>query len=173
MLLPIKIHDDRLREERYYPKYAKPGDLGIDLRACVRDPIVLNPGSSVRIPVGFAVDMHKKLRPPTFGDDWGLGGIIIPRSGLGSRGLVVGNLVGLIDEGYQGQIEVTAWNRGEYGLRNRDDLWTEATQIVLKPMMRFAQIFFTPILRPELCDVDEFSHTTERGAGGFWSTGSD
>lgn len=170
MKLLIKIHDSRLRNDSYFPKYANPGDHGIDLRACISEQIVLNPGASAKIPVGFAVDLQNKLMSSD-GDNWGLGGIIIPKSGLGTEGLVVGNLVGLIDEGYQGQIEVTAWNRN--GEDAQMDVWREDVQITITPMMRFAQIFFTPIVRPELVAVEEFSHTTERNTGGFGSTGTD
>jgi dUTP pyrophosphatase len=140
-ILELKILDSRLLE------------WGIDLHACLDSPLELLPGSApVLVPAGFALHMA----------DAGMAAMILPRSGLGHRkGLVLGNLVGLIDADYTGPIMVSAWHRGPAG----------ADPIVLAPGERFAQMVFVPVLRPTFEIVDTFSVHSARGEGGFGSTG--
>jgi len=144
--LDIKILDKRLRAQ--LPAYATAGSAGLDLRACINEPIQLHPGQTELIPSGLAIHL----------DEPGLAAFVLPRSGLGHKqGIVLGNLVGLIDSDYQGQILVSLWNRG-------------LSSFTLNPMERIAQLVVVPILQVSLNIVEEFSHSM-RGADGFGSTG--
>jgi len=144
--LDVKILDARMRDE--LPHYATSGSAGLDLRACIDEPITLAPGQTELIPTGIAIHL----------DDPGLAAVILPRSGLGHKhGIVLGNLVGLIDSDYQGQIFVSTWNRGN-------------TPFVLNPLERLAQLVVVPVVQVELNVVDDFDESS-RGAGGFGSTG--
>jgi len=148
--IDIKILDPRLRDSsgEYTPHYATPGAAGLDLRACIADPLQLLPGDTQLIPAGIAIHIA----------DPGLAALILPRSGLGHKhGIVLGNLVGLIDSDYQGQIFISAWNRG-----------TEA--FTLNPLDRLAQLVIVPVMQVGFNVVDDFE-TSHRGAGGFGSTG--
>ena len=130
------------------PAYATGGSAGLDLRACIDEPILLRAGDSALIPTGLAIHLG----------DPGLAAIIIPRSGLGHKhGIVLGNLVGLIDSDYQGQLMVSCWNRGR-----------DAFEV--KPLERIAQLVVVPVVQVELNVVDSFEESA-RGAGGFGSTG--
>ena len=142
----MKILDERIRSQ--LPAYVTGGSAGLDLRACIDDPITLRPGDSILIPTGLAIH----LGDPT------LAAIIIPRSGLGHKhGIVLGNLVGLIDSDYQGPLMVSCWNRGR-------------EPFVVNPMERIAQLVVVPVVQVELNVVDTFEESS-RGAGGFGSTG--
>jgi dUTP pyrophosphatase len=145
----IKLLDGRLHAWGL-PRYQSAAAAAIDLHACLDAPLTISPHSSpALISAGFAVHMA----------DPHLAALVLPRSGMGhKRGLVLGNLVGLIDPDYTGPIMVSAWNRGE-------------ADVVLEPGERFAQMMFVPVIRPELAPVDEFSAVSARGAGGFGSTG--
>jgi len=144
--LDIKILDPRLREQ--LPAYATGGAAGLDLRACLKAPLTLGPGTTHLIPSGLAIH----LGDPT------LAAIVLPRSGLGHKhGIVLGNLVGLIDSDYQGEIGVSMWNRGK-------DAFT------IQPMDRIAQLVVVPVVQVKLNVVEDFTAST-RGAGGFGSTG--
>ena len=144
--LDVKILDPRLKEN--LPQYATAGAAGLDLRACIAQPIELKPGATELIPSGIAIHLT----------DPGLAAMILPRSGLGHKhGIVLGNLVGLIDSDYQGQIFVSLWNRG-------------GSAFTLNPMDRIAQLVVVPVLQVKLNVVDDFA-ASERGAGGFGSTG--
>ncbi len=144
--IDVKILDPRLRDNP--PHYATPGAAGLDLRACVQAPIKLHAGETQLIPTGIAIHLA----------DPGLAAIILPRSGLGHKhGIVLGNLVGLIDSDYQGEIFVSTWNRG-----------TE--NFVINPLDRLAQLVVVPVLQVAFNVVDEFDES-KRGAGGFGSTG--
>ncbi len=144
--IDIKILDDRLRE--HMPAYATPGSAGLDLRACLESPLTLEPGSTHLIPTGLAIHLA----------DPGYAAMILPRSGMGHKhGIVLGNLVGLIDSDYQGQLMVSTWNRG-------------GSAFVLNPMERLAQLVIVPVLQVGFNVVDEFPQS-ERGDGGFGSTG--
>ncbi len=145
----VKILDARLHEWGL-PSYQSAAAAAIDLHACIDEPVTIQPGSQpVLISAGFAVHMA----------DPHLAALVLPRSGMGhKKGLVLGNLVGLIDPDYTGAIMVSAWNRG-----------TEA--VVLSPGERFAQMMFVPVVRPVLRAVEAFSLVSARGAGGFGSTG--
>ena len=144
--IDVKILDERLREQM--PAYATPGSAGLDLRACIEAPITLEPGSTHLIPTGLAIHIA----------DPGYAAMILPRSGMGHKhGIVLGNLVGLIDSDYQGQLMVSTWNRG-------------STAFVLNPMERLAQLVIVPVLQVGFNVVDDFEQS-ERGAGGFGSTG--
>lgn len=142
----LKIIDQRMRD--FLPVYATPGSAGLDLRACVNEAITIQPGETVLIPTGLAIHL----------DDPGYAAMILPRSGMGHKhGIVLGNLVGLIDSDYQGQLMVSTWNRGQ-------------TAFVLQPMERLAQLVIVPVLQVGFNVVDEFGDS-ERGEGGFGSTG--
>jgi dUTP pyrophosphatase len=142
----LKILDPRLNE--FPPAYATPGAAGLDLRACIASALVLEPGRSELVPSGMALHIA----------DPGLAAMVLPRSGLGHKhGIVLGNLVGLIDSDYQGQIFVSVWNRG-------------AAPFTLQPMERIAQLVIVPVLQVTFNRVDAFARS-ERGAGGFGSTG--
>ncbi|MCX7142512.1 MAG: dUTP diphosphatase [Proteobacteria bacterium] len=144
--LEVKILDARLREN--LPQYATEGAAGLDLRACIDAPIELRPGATELIPSGIAIHLT----------DPGLAAMVLPRSGLGHKhGIVLGNLVGLIDSDYQGQIFVSLWNRG-------------SSVFTLNPMERIAQLVVVPVLQVKLKVVEDFA-ASERGAGGFGSTG--
>jgi dUTP pyrophosphatase len=144
--LDVKIIDARLRD--HLPHYATAGSAGLDLRACIDQPITLAPGQTELVPTGIAIHL----------DDPGLAAVILPRSGLGHKhGIVLGNLVGLIDSDYQGQIFVSTWNRGN-------------APFVLNPMERLAQLVVVPVVQVAFNVVDDFAESS-RGAGGFGSTG--
>ncbi len=144
--IEVKILNARMRDQ--LPHYATPGSAGLDLRACIDQPITLAPGQTELVPTGIAIHL----------DDPGLAAVILPRSGLGHRhGIVLGNLVGLIDSDYQGQIFVSTWNRGD-------------APFVLKPMERLAQLIVVPVVQVAFNVVDDFAESP-RGAGGFGSTG--
>ncbi|WP_433693879.1 dUTP diphosphatase [Herbaspirillum seropedicae] len=144
--IDIKILDPRMKDQ--LPAYATPGSAGLDLRACIDAPLTLAPGSTHLIPTGLAIH----LADPNYA------AVIMPRSGMGHKhGIVLGNLVGLIDSDYQGQLMVSTWNRG-------------STEFVLNPMERLAQLVIVPVLQVGFNVVEEFD-SSERGAGGFGSTG--
>ncbi len=144
--IDVKILDARLRDQM--PTYATGGSAGLDLRACIDVPLHLNPGQTELIPSGIAIHL----------DDPGLAAIVLPRSGMGHKhGIVLGNLVGLIDSDYQGQVLVSLWNRG-------------STPFVLSPMERIAQLVVVPVVQVGFNVVSEFAQSS-RGAGGFGSTG--
>jgi dUTP pyrophosphatase len=144
--LDVKILDPRMRDQ--LPQYATAGSAGLDLRACLDKPLTLAPGQTELIPTGIAIHL----------DDAGLAAVILPRSGLGHKhGIVLGNLVGLIDSDYQGQIFVSTWNRGN-------------AAFVINPMERLAQLVVVPVVQVQLNVVDDFE-SSARGAGGFGSTG--
>lgn len=149
MNIQLKILDDRITQDMLQP--ATVGSAGIDLRACIDEKIVIKPGECVLIPSGIAIHIH----------DPQYAAFIFPRSGLGHKhGLVLGNLTGVIDSDYQGQIMVSLWNRNQ----NLSDCYT------VKPMERIAQLVITPVVRPEFEIVAEFDADTVRGDGGFGST---
>ena len=130
------------------PGYATPGAAGLDLRACLQEPLVLKAGDSQLVPSGIAIHVG----------DRGFAAIILPRSGLGAKhGIVLGNLVGLIDSDYQGQVFVSVWNRGQ-------------AAFTIQPMDRIAQLVVVPVQQVEFNVVEEFA-TSGRGVGGFGSTG--
>ena len=144
--LDVRVLDERLRTQ--LPAYATQGSAGLDLRACIDEPLTLKAGDSALIPSGLAIH----LGDPT------LAAIVIPRSGLGHKhGIVLGNLVGLIDSDYQGQVMVSCWNRGK-------------DPFVVNPLERIAQLVVVPVVQVELNVVDAFAESV-RGGGGFGSTG--
>lgn len=144
----IKILDPRLGAEFPLPEYATDGSAGMDLPACLDEALVIPPGACELIPTGFAMHMQET----------GLAAVILPRSGLGHKhGLVLGNLVGLIDSDYQGQVYVSCWNRSDRAF-------------TIEPGMRVAQLVFVPVVQARWERVDEFD-ASERGAGGFGHTG--
>ena len=144
--LDVRILDERIRAS--LPAYATAGSAGLDLRACIDEAITLRPGDSALVPSGLAIHLG----------DPGLAAIVIPRSGLGHKqGIVLGNLVGLIDSDYQGQVFVSCWNRGK-------------EPFVVNPLERIAQLVVVPVVQVELNIVESFEESA-RGAGGFGSTG--
>jgi dUTP pyrophosphatase len=144
--IAIKLLDPRLRGQP--PAYASAGSAGLDLRACLEAPVTLHPGETVLVPSGIAIHLA----------DPGLAAIVLPRSGLGHKhGIVLGNLVGLIDSDYQGQVMVSVWNRG-------------SGAFTIEPLERIAQLMVVPVVQAEFDIVDEFA-ASERGEGGFGSTG--
>ena len=144
--LQVKILDERMRSQ--LPSYATPGSAGLDLRACISEPIDIAPGQTLLIPTGIAIHVA----------DPGYCAIILPRSGLGHKhGIVLGNLVGLIDSDYQGQLMVSTWNRGQQNFQ-------------ICAMDRLAQLVIVPVAQVEWEVVEAFS-TSTRGTGGFGSTG--
>ncbi|GAB2475922.1 MAG: dUTP diphosphatase [Comamonas sp.] len=148
MIVDIKVLDARMRDQ--LPQYATPGSAGLDLRACLDAPLTLAPGAWQLVPTGLA--MH--LRDP------GYAAMILPRSGLGHKhGIVLGNLVGLIDSDYQGQLMVSAWNRSP-------------ETYVLQPMERLAQMVIVPVVQARFNLVEDFDDVSARGEGGYGSTGT-
>jgi dUTP pyrophosphatase len=144
--IALKVLDERIRP--YLPAYATPGSAGMDLRACIDAPITLEPGQTELIPTGIAIHIAEP----------GLAALILPRSGLGHKhGIVLGNLVGLIDSDYQGQLMVSCWNRS-------------LVAFTLQPLDRIAQLIVTPVVQAQFMAVNDFA-SSERGAGGFGSTG--
>jgi len=144
--IDVRILDERLRGQ--LPHYATSGSAGLDLRACIPAPLTLAPGQTELIPSGIAIHLA----------DPGLAAVILPRSGLGHKhGIVLGNLVGLIDSDYQGQIYVSTWNRGN-------------APFTVNPMERLAQLVVVPVVRVGFNVVEDFD-VSRRGAGGFGSTG--
>ena len=144
----IRILDQRLRNEHAPLTYGTPGAAGADLRAAIEGPLLVEPGQVVLVPTGIAVHLC----------DPNLAAMILPRSGLGHKqGLVLGNLVGLIDSDYQGQLQISVWNRS-------------AVPFTIQPMERIAQFVVIPVVQPTWEVVDDFA-ATERGDGGFGSTG--
>jgi len=142
----MKILDSRIRDAM--PDYATPGSAGLDLRACTEGTQTIQPGETILIPTGMAIHIDNAYHAA----------LILPRSGLGHKhGIVLGNLVGLIDSDYQGQLFVSCWNRSEIPFE-------------LKPMERIAQLVIVPVVQAEFHIVDEFTET-DRGEGGFGSTG--
>jgi dUTP pyrophosphatase len=144
--LDIRVLNEKIRSQ--LPAYATHGSAGLDLRACIDDPVTLKAGDTALIPTGLAIHL----------DDPGLAAVIIPRSGLGHKhGIVLGNLVGLIDSDYQGQLMVSCWNRGK-------------EPFIVNPLERIAQLVIVPVVQVELNVVESFDESA-RGAGGFGSTG--
>jgi len=144
----LKIIDPRLGQEIPLPEHATDGSAGMDLRACVENNTIVHPGETQLIPTGFAMHIS----------DPGMAAVILPRSGLGHKhGLVLGNLVGLIDSDYQGQVYVSCWNRSD-------------KEFEIKPGMRIAQLVFVPVVMADFEVVESFE-ASERGAGGFGHTG--
>jgi dUTP pyrophosphatase len=144
--IDVKILDNRLRETP--PEYATPGSAGLDLRACIEAPIHVVPGQTTLVPTGMAIHLA----------DPGLAAMILPRSGLGHKhGIVLGNLVGLIDSDYQGELMVSVWNRG-------------SVAFTLNPLDRIAQLIIVPVLQVGFNIVEDFD-ASHRGEGGFGSTG--
>jgi dUTP pyrophosphatase len=144
--LEVKILDQRIRG--MLPHYASTGSAGLDLRACVEKPLVLAPGESQLVPSGIAIHVA----------DPGYAAVILPRSGLGAKnGIVLGNLVGLIDSDYQGPLMISVWNRGR-------------AAFTIQPLDRIAQMVIVPVVQVEFQVVEEFA-ASARGAGGFGSTG--
>ena len=144
--IDIKILDARMKE--LLPAYATPGSAGLDLRACINEAITIEAGQTVLIPTGLAIH----IGDPSYA------AMILPRSGMGHKnGIVLGNLVGLIDSDYQGQLMVSTWNRGQ-------------SAFTLAPMERLAQLIIVPVLQVGFNVVEEFGDS-ERGVGGFGSTG--
>lgn len=145
--IDVKILDQRLHDQP--PQYATAGSAGLDLRACIDGPLELLPGATVLVPSGIAIHLAQA----------GLAAMVLPRSGLGHKhGIVLGNLVGLIDSDYQGQIMVSLWNRSNMAF-------------TLQPMERIAQLVIVPVMQVALNVVDAFEESA-RGAGGFGSTGT-
>jgi dUTP pyrophosphatase len=146
MQVDVKILDPRMADQ--LPTYATPGSAGLDLRACLAAPLTLEPNAWQLVPTGIALWLK----------DPGYAALILPRSGLGHKhGIVLGNLVGLIDSDYQGQLMVSAWNRSD-------------TAFTLQPMERLAQLVIVPVLQASFRVVEDFP-ATSRGAGGYGSTG--
>lgn len=144
----VKILNPKVGNEIPLPTYATDGSAGVDLRACIDEPLTLEPGQTELIPTGIAIHMKSK----------DMAAAILPRSGLGHKhGIVLGNLVGLIDSDYQGQLFISCWNRG-------NDTFT------IEPADRIAQLMFIPVIQPEFQLVEEFDES-ERGEGGFGHSG--
>jgi dUTP pyrophosphatase len=146
--MQVRILDPRLGRELPLPSYATAGSAGLDLRACLDAPLRLAPGQAELVPTGLAIHV----------DDPGLAAVLLPRSGLGHKhGIVLGNLVGLIDSDYQGQVMVSAWNRGQ-------------APFTIQPGDRIAQLVIVPVVQVRLEVVEAFD-ASARGAGGFGSSG--
>lgn len=144
----LRLIDKRLGKDFPLPQYATPGAAGLDIRACIDAPLVLYPGGSTLIPGGFAIHI----------EDHSLAAILLPRSGLGHKhGIVLGNLVGLIDSDYQGQVYVSCWNRS-------------SESFTINPGDRIAQMVFVPVVQAEFEEVSNFADSA-RGGGGFGHTG--
>ena len=149
-IINVKIIDQRVLDDFGIPSYQTDGSAGIDLKACINETIDLAPGETELIPSGIAIHIN----------DPNLAGVILPRSGLGHKhGLVLGNLVGLIDSDYQGQIFISCWNRGN-------------NSVLIEPGLRLAQMVFVPVEQVEFRIVEEFD-VSQRGEGGFGHTGKD
>lgn len=147
MKIDLKILDSRLQGN--LPAYATPGSAGLDLRACLQEPLTLGANAWQLVPTGIAIYLHN----PAYA------ALIVPRSGLGHKhGIVLGNLVGLIDSDYQGQLMVSAWNRSDQ-------------PFTIEPMERIAQLLIVPVVQAEFNVVSDFQAVSERGAGGYGSTG--
>lgn len=145
-VVDVKVLDPRMADA--LPTYATPGSAGLDLRACLDAPLQLQPGAAALIPTGLAIHIA----------DPGLAGVLLPRSGLGHKhGIVLGNLVGLIDSDYQGPLMVSCWNRG-------------SAAYTVQPLERIAQLVLVPVVHAAFRQVDDFE-SSARGAGGFGSTG--
>ena len=148
MKLQYKVLDERLGQEFPLPAYATGGSAGLDLRAMLTESLVVSPGETRLLPTGLAIYI----------EDPGYAGMILPRSGLGHKhGIVLGNLVGLIDSDYQGELMVSCWNRGH-------------APFTVEPGDRIAQLVIVPVMQVELQQVDDFNET-DRGAGGFGHSG--
>ncbi len=146
MKIDLKILDARMRE--FLPAYASPGAAGLDLRACLDEPLTLRPGATALVRTGLAIHIGNP----------GYAALILPRSGLGHKhGIVLGNLVGLIDSDYQGELMISTWNRG-------------TAPFTIEPFERLAQLVIVPVQQASFNVVDEFPES-ERGTGGFGSTG--
>ena len=146
--LEVRILDPRIGRDYPLPQYATQGSAGVDLRACIDAPLELKPGDTQLIPSGIAIHL----------EDAGYAAIVLPRSGLGHKhGIVLGNLVGLIDSDYQGPLMVSCWNRGREAF-------------TVQPMERIAQLVVVPVVQVEFVVVEEFAQS-QRGAGGFGSSG--
>ncbi|CAG9189457.1 deoxyuridine triphosphatase [Paraburkholderia tropica] len=146
MKIDVKILNERMRDQ--LPHYATPGSAGLDLRACLDAPVTLEPGETKLIPTGLAIHLA----------DPGYAALILPRSGLGHKhGIVLGNLVGLIDSDYQGELMISTWNRGH-------------TTFTLNPLERLAQLVIVPVVQAQFNLVESFEES-QRGEGGFGSTG--
>lgn len=145
--IDVKVLDSRMADQ--LPAYATAGSAGLDLRACIDEPLELKPNAWQLVPTGIAIH----LKDPAYA------ALILPRSGLGHKhGIVLGNLVGLIDSDYQGQLMVSAWNRSDVAF-------------TLQPMERLAQLVIVPVMQAQFNVVSEFDSTSERGEGGYGSTG--
>ncbi len=145
-VIDLKVLDARMAA--HLPAYATPGSAGLDLRACLHEPLVLQPGQTALVPTGLSVHIAAP----------GLAAMLLPRSGLGHKhGIVLGNLVGLIDSDYQGPLMVSCWNRG-------------SAPFTIEPMERIAQMVIVPVVQAQFRVVDEFDNSA-RGSGGFGSTG--
>lgn len=146
--LQVRILDPRIGRDIELPRRATSGSAGLDLRACIDAPLDLGPGRTALVPTGIAIHL----------EDPGLAAVLLPRSGLGHKhGIVLGNLVGLIDSDYQGQVFVSCWNRGQ-------------TTFTIQPGERIAQLVVVPVVQVEFAVVEEFAQS-QRGAGGFGSSG--
>ena len=148
MNLKFKRLDPRVGTNWPIPEVGTPGSAGVDLRACLDEPVTLAPGETILIGTGIAIHL----------EDPGFCAMILPRSGLGHRGLVLGNLVGLIDSDYQGELKISIWNRGQ------------APQTI-EPGDRIAQMVITPVIQPTFIEVEDFE-SSSRGEGGFGHTGT-
>ncbi len=147
MKIDVRVLDARMAGQ--LPAYATPGSAGLDLRACLDEPLTLAPGACELIGTGLAIHLA----------DPGYAALILPRSGLGHKhGIVLGNLVGLIDSDYQGELKVSAWNRS-------------STAFVIEPLERLAQLVIVPVVQAQFQVVDNFEATSARGTGGYGSTG--
>jgi len=147
--IELKVLDDRLGDSIELPHYATGGSAGLDMRACIDDPVTVAPGETVLIPTGLAIHIG----------DASLAAVLLPRSGLGHKhGLVLGNLTGLIDSDYQGQVFISCWNRG-----------SESYEV--QPAERIAQMVFVPVEQVRFSVVEEFDDS-DRGAGGFGHSGT-
>ena len=148
MNLKFKRLDPRVGTNWPIPEVGTPGSAGVDLRACLDEPVTLAPGETILIGTGIAIPL----------EDPGFCAMILPRSGLGHRGLVLGHLVGLIDSDYQGELKISTWNRGQ-------------EPQTIEPGDRIAQMVITPVIQPTLIEVDDFE-SSSRGEGGFGHTGT-
>ena len=147
MEIELKILDERIRQ--HMPAYATPGSAGLDLRACIEQPLQLQPRAWQLVPTGMAMHLH----------DPGYAALLLPRSGLGHKhGIVLGNLVGLIDSDYQGELMVSVWNRSD-------------TAFTIEPLERIAQMVIVPVVQAQFRLVEDFATSSERAAGGYGSTG--